>query len=66
MSSKVISTDLYGRFQKKGLRNPATADAYRKAILAPGGSKHASEMIQDFLGRPLRFEAYEARLNAGE
>ena len=66
MWSKAISTDLYSRFEKEGLRNPKTAAAYRDAVLAPGGSKPAADLVRDFLGRPLSLEAYKARLAKGE
>jgi thimet oligopeptidase len=66
MWSKAISTDLFSRFEKEGLRNPATAAAYRDAVLAPGGSKPAAELVRDFLGRPLSLEAYKQRLAKGE
>ena len=36
---------------------------YRDAVLEPGGSKPAAELVKDFLGRPYAFEAYEAWLN---
>ena len=47
-----------------GLLNPAPARRYRQAVLEAGGSKPAAELVQDFLGRPYAFKAYEAWLNA--
>jgi thimet oligopeptidase len=66
MWSKAISTDLFSRFEKEGLRNPATAAAYRDTVLAAGGSRPAAELVRDFLGRPLSLDAYKARLAKGE
>jgi thimet oligopeptidase len=66
MWSKAISTDLFSRFEREGLRNPATAAAYRDKVLAPGGSKPAAQLVQDFLGRPLSLDAYKQRLAKGE
>jgi thimet oligopeptidase len=64
MWSLVIAKDLFGPFQRAGLMDPGPARRYRKAILEPGGSKPAAELVEDFLGRPHGFEAYEAWLNA--
>ena len=63
--SKTIAVDLYSRFQKDGLRNTATANAYRQAVLGQGGAKPAAQLVQDFLGRPLSLDAYKARLAEG-
>jgi thimet oligopeptidase len=37
---------------------------YRKAVLEPGGSKPAEQLVEDFLGRKPGFEAYQAWLNS--
>jgi thimet oligopeptidase len=66
MWSKTISTDLFTRFEREGLRNPATARRYRQTVLAPGSSKPAATLVSDFLGRPLSLDAYKARLAKGE
>ncbi|MEO7178968.1 MAG: M3 family metallopeptidase [Allosphingosinicella sp.] len=66
MWSKTISTDLFTRFEREGLRNPATARRYRQMVLAPGSSKPAATLVADFLGRPLSLDAYRARLARGE
>lgn len=63
--SKVIATDLYSRFQERGLHDRATAVRYRNLVLAPGGSKPAAELIANFLGRPLTLDAYRKRLEGG-
>lgn len=66
MWSKTIATDLWTRFEREGLRNPAVARAYRDQVLAPGGSRPAAVLVQDFLGRPLSLDAYAARLAKGQ
>jgi thimet oligopeptidase len=66
MWSKTISTDLFTRFEREGLRNPATALRYRQMVLAPGSSKPAAVLVSDFLGRPLSLDAYRARLARGD
>ncbi len=60
--SKVIADDMFTRFAKSGLRDPATALAYRKLVLEPGGSKPAAQLVQDFLGRPISLDAYKAQM----
>ena len=66
MWSKTISTDLFTGFEQHGLRDPATARRYRELVLAPGASKPAATLVSDFLGRPLSFDAYRARLSRTE
>jgi thimet oligopeptidase len=60
--SKVIADDMFTRFAKAGLRDPATAAAYRAKVLEPGGSKPAAELVADFLGRPISLDAYKAEM----
>ncbi len=64
MWSLVIAKDLFTTFRREGLLNPAPARRYRKAVLEPGGSKKAAELVSDFLGRPYDFSAFEQWLNA--
>ncbi|MFT4521034.1 MAG: thimet oligopeptidase [Halioglobus sp.] len=61
--SKAISTDLLSGFTRSGLRSKATASAYREKVLAPGGSKPAAQLIEDFLGRPFTLETYGDHLD---
>ena len=60
--SIVIADDLFTKFQANGLRDKATAEQYRKLVLAPGGTKPAAQLIQEFLGRPLSIDAYRAKM----
>lgn len=60
--SKAIALDLATRFKKDGMRNPATALAYRKAVLDPGGSVTADQLIHGFLGRDMNAAAFEEEL----
>ncbi|ABC80173.1 M3 family metallopeptidase [Anaeromyxobacter dehalogenans] len=64
MWSLVIAKDLFGPFREAGLLDPAPARRYRKAVLEPGGSKPAAELVKDFLGRPHAFDAFAAWLEA--
>jgi thimet oligopeptidase len=58
MWSMVIAKDLESEFQKTGYLDAATATKYRKAVLEPGGSRPAADLVKDFLGRDYSFEAY--------
>lgn len=64
MWSLVIASDLFQVFEQAGLRNPQVAQRYRAKILAPGGSKPAAQLVEDFLGRPFSFDAYAETLDA--
>ncbi|HUG55629.1 MAG TPA: M3 family metallopeptidase [Candidatus Limnocylindrales bacterium] len=57
MWSLVIAKDLHTAFAN-GLMDTVQARRYRDLILAPGGTKHAADLIRDFLGRPFDFEAF--------
>jgi thimet oligopeptidase len=65
MWSLVIAKDLLTPFQAAGLMDPATARRYRAAVLEPGGSRPAAALVEAFLGRPTRFDAYRAWLERG-
>lgn len=64
MWSLSLSKDLFSPFKEYGLLNQEIARHYRDTILAPGGSKDASELVENFLGRPFQFEAFEKWLSA--
>ena len=63
MWSLVIAKDLLTAFEDGGLMDPTTDRRYRDSVLVPGGSKDASALVKDFLGREQDFRAYEAWLN---
>jgi len=63
MWSLVLAKDLRSRFGDD-LMDRGVADAYRRAVLEPGGSKDAAELVEDFLGRPFSFDAFEAWMAA--
>ncbi len=66
MWSLVIAKDLFNHFDRANLLAPQVAHKYRDTILAPGGSKPAATLVQDFLGRPFDFKAWEDWLNREE
>ena len=57
MLDKVIAVDFFSQFDEKNLLDGPAALRYRKAVLEPGSSKPATELVQDFLGRPQSIEA---------
>lgn len=63
--SKVIADDLFTRFNSEGLRNPETANDYRRAILDPGGTRPAADLVREFLGRDISLDAYRENLERG-
>ncbi|MEM7589727.1 MAG: M3 family metallopeptidase [Myxococcota bacterium] len=65
MWSKAIAKDLFTLFQQGGLLNTHVAQRYRDTVLAPGGSKDAAQLVQDFLGRPWQLDAFKKWLQSG-
>jgi thimet oligopeptidase len=61
--SLVIAKDLYSQFDAKNLLDPTVARRYRAAVLAPAGSKPAKALVEEFLGRPFSFKAWEDWMN---
>ncbi|HSW96046.1 MAG TPA: M3 family metallopeptidase [Patescibacteria group bacterium] len=57
MWSLVIAKDLHSAFSN-GLMDPQQAKRYRDLVLAPGGTKPAAQLVEDFLGRPYGFDAF--------
>jgi thimet oligopeptidase len=58
MFDKVIALDFFGQFDRSNLLEGPTAMLYRQAILEPGGSKPGAQLIQDFLGREQKMDAF--------
>ncbi len=63
MWSLVIAKDLFSAFDGDDLFDTTVAHRYRDRILAAGGSRDAADLVTDFLGRPYRFDSFEAWLN---
>lgn len=62
MWSLVIAKDFFGAFEG-ALMDGERARRYRAAVLGQGGSRDAEAMVEEFLGRPVAFEAWEAWLS---
>ncbi|HVG19457.1 MAG TPA: M3 family metallopeptidase [Blastocatellia bacterium] len=65
MWSLVIAKDLFSEFDKAHMLAPGVAKRYRETVLEPGGSRPAARLVEDFLGRPSDFAAWQAWLNEG-
>jgi thimet oligopeptidase len=61
--SLVIAKDLFSAFDPDDLFAPEVARRYRDHILAPGGSRDAAQLVEEFLGRPFAFDAFAAWLD---
>lgn len=60
--ARVIADDLFTRFERSGAMDAATGAAYRRAVLEPGGSVSAAEMVRAFLGRDAANAAFLRRI----
>jgi thimet oligopeptidase len=58
MWSLVIAKDLLSAFDPDDLLATDVAHRYRDAVLAPGGSRDAADLVADFLGRHYDFRAF--------
>ena len=64
MWSEVIAADMFSEFEQQGLMNKTLAKRYRDQVLAPGGSQDAAKLVENFLGRPFNYQAFNEQLNA--
>ncbi|KAI9184250.1 metalloendopeptidase [Blastocladiella emersonii ATCC 22665] len=62
MWSLVFAADMYSRFEKDGIFNPATGLDYRREVLFPGSSRDEMESLRKFLGREPNSEAFLRKL----
>jgi len=60
---KVIALDFFSQFDRSNLLEGPTAMRYRNTVLAAGGSKPATELVKDFLGRPQNMDALKGWMN---
>jgi thimet oligopeptidase len=64
MWSLVIAKDLFSAFNPDDMLDQGVAARYRDAVLAPGGSRDAADLVAEFLGRPYTTDAFAAWLNS--
>jgi thimet oligopeptidase len=62
---KVMALEFFEEFDKKNLIDGPVAMRYRRAVLEPGGSKPAKDLVQGFLGREVSMEALRGWIAAG-
>lgn len=62
MWSLNLAKDLFTRFEEKGVMDAAVAADYVKYVLGAGGAVDAEKMVENFLGRPTTFDAFEKYL----
>jgi len=66
MWSLVIAKDMFSAFDPARMFEPKVAKRYRDRVLAPGGSRPAAKLVEDFLGRPFNSDAWERWLDSEE
>ncbi len=59
MWDKVIAEDFFEQFDSSNLLGGDTPMRYRRAVLEPGGSVSANDLVNNFLGRPQSMKALE-------
>ena len=59
MYDKEIAEDFFSQFDKNDLINGPAAMRYRKAVLEPGGSMSANDLVKSFLGREQNMAAMQ-------
>jgi thimet oligopeptidase len=63
MWSLIIAKDMFATFNRASLNAPGAAVRYRQTVFTPGSSQPAATLVQNFLGRPFTFDAWERWLN---
>jgi thimet oligopeptidase len=64
MYDKVIALDFFEQFDPKNLLAGDAPMRYRRAVLEPGGSVSANDLVKNFLGRPQSTEALRRWMGA--
>jgi len=60
MYDLVIAQDFYAQFNQDDPMVGSAPAKYRKAVLEPGGSVSANDLVKNFLGRPQNTKAFQA------
>ena len=56
---KVIAEDFFSQFDRANLLGGEAPMRYRRAVLEPGGSQSANELVRTFLGREQNMSAFQ-------
>lgn len=62
---KVIAIDFFSRFDRKRLLDGPATTQYRKAVIEPGATRSATQLVKDFMGREQNMDAFKAWLAEG-
>ncbi len=60
--AEVFGQDMFSRFAEEGFLSREVGMEYRRKVLEPGGTRDASDLLADFLGRPPRSDAFLRKL----
>jgi thimet oligopeptidase len=63
--SRAIAKDLFTKFDRNDLLDPAASRRLRELVMTPGKSKPATQLFENFLGRPFSVEAWGLWVNEG-
>jgi Zn-dependent oligopeptidase len=64
--SEVYGDDMFSRFEAEGITSPRVGADYRRAILEPGGTRDAIDLLRDFLGREPDDQAFLRKLGLAD
>lgn len=62
MWSKVFAADMAQRFKELGMLSPEAGMYYRNKIISQGGTRDASELLKDYLGREPKLDSFLEQL----
>lgn len=60
----MIAKEPFSAFDPADLLAESPARRYRDAVLVPGGSRDAADLVEDFLGPPYSSDAFRRWLDA--
>lgn len=60
--SKVYAQDLFSAFERQGLDDAGLGLRYRRQILEPGGAVEPEQLLRNFLGRDVSYQAFYREL----
>jgi len=64
--SRVFAQDMFTAFQRGGLDNAEVGMRYRREVLEPSGVLEPQQLLENFLGRPVSYEAFYQDLGIGQ